>query len=142
MARKAKKEQIERHKKDCLTNLRFADDVLLFSTSLNKLEEMRCDLRRNTESVGLGIHPSKNEDPQQPSYGEEKRSYDRQHQDRSSAQKKECARYVGQKLHSRNGNGRSQDQTESGIGSIPQIPTRAYLESISPMPQITLVQPW
>ena len=46
-------------KKDCLTNLRFADDVPLFSTSLNKLEEMLCDFKRSTESVGLRIHPSK-----------------------------------------------------------------------------------
>ena len=44
---------------DCLTNLRFADDMLLFSTSLNKLEEMFCDFKRSTEAVGLGIHPSK-----------------------------------------------------------------------------------
>ena len=28
---------------DCLTNLRFADDVLLFSTSLEKLREMLCE---------------------------------------------------------------------------------------------------
>ena len=33
--------------------------MLLFSTSLNKLEEMLCDFKRNTESVGLGTHPSK-----------------------------------------------------------------------------------
>ena len=46
-------------KEDCLTNLRFADDVLLFSTSLNKLEEMLCDFKRSTESGGLEIHPSK-----------------------------------------------------------------------------------
>ena len=46
-------------KDDCQTNLRFADNVLLFSTSLNQLEEMLCDFKRSTESVGLGTHPSK-----------------------------------------------------------------------------------
>ena len=44
---------------DCLTNLRFADDVLLFSTSLKKLREMLCDFKTSTEVVGLGIHPDK-----------------------------------------------------------------------------------
>ena len=44
---------------DCLTNLRFADDVLLFSTSLKKLREMLCDFKTSTERVGLGIHPDK-----------------------------------------------------------------------------------
>ena len=44
---------------DCLTNLRFADDVLLFSTSLEKLREMLCEFKASTEAVGLGIHPDK-----------------------------------------------------------------------------------
>ena len=42
------------------TNLRFADDVLLFSTSLSKLKDMlRQDFKRSTEKVGLEIHPDK-----------------------------------------------------------------------------------
>ena len=45
--------------KDCLTNLRFADDVLLFSTSLEKLREKLCEFKTSTEAVGLGIHPDK-----------------------------------------------------------------------------------
>ena len=44
---------------DCLTNLRFADDVLLFSTSLEKLREISCEFKTSTEAVGLGIHPDK-----------------------------------------------------------------------------------
>ena len=44
---------------DCLTNLRFADDVLLFSTSLEKLRKMLCEFKASTEAVGLGIHPDK-----------------------------------------------------------------------------------
>ena len=42
---------------DCLTNLRFADDVLLFSTSLEQWQRMMCDFARSTERVGLKIHP-------------------------------------------------------------------------------------
>ena len=44
---------------DCLTNLRFAYDVLLFSTSLGKLRGMFCEFKVSTEAVGLGIHPDK-----------------------------------------------------------------------------------
>ena len=44
---------------DCLTNLRFADDVIFFSTSLEKLREMLCEFKTSTEAVGLGIHPDK-----------------------------------------------------------------------------------
>ena len=44
---------------DCLTNLRFADDVLLFSTSLDKLRELLCEFKISTQAVGLGIHPDK-----------------------------------------------------------------------------------
>ena len=43
---------------DCLTNLRFADDVL-FSTSLEKLREILCEFKISTEAVGLGIHTDK-----------------------------------------------------------------------------------
>ena len=44
---------------DCITNLRFADDVLLSSTSLEKLRDMLCEFKTSTEAVGLGIHPDK-----------------------------------------------------------------------------------
>ena len=42
---------------DCVTNLRFVDDVLLFATSLEQLQKMMCDFKHSTESVGLKIHP-------------------------------------------------------------------------------------
>ena len=41
------------HESDSVTNLRFADDVLLFSTSLVQLQEMMCDFKKSTENVGL-----------------------------------------------------------------------------------------
>ena len=43
---------------DCFTNLRFADDVLLFSTSQVQFQKMMCDFKK-TENVGLKIHPDK-----------------------------------------------------------------------------------
>ena len=44
---------------DCLTNLRFADDVLLFLTSPNNSRDMLFEFKISTEAVGLGIHPDK-----------------------------------------------------------------------------------
>ena len=46
-------------RKDCFTYLRFADDVLLFSTSLSKLKDILQDFKRRIERVGLEIHPNK-----------------------------------------------------------------------------------
>ena len=59
VAGKARGIRLSEKKEDCLTNLRFADDVLLFSTSLEKLREMLCEFKTSTEAVGLGIHPDK-----------------------------------------------------------------------------------
>ena len=47
------------HDHDCLRNLRFADDVLLFATSKDQLQKMLCEFKRSTEKVGLRIHPGK-----------------------------------------------------------------------------------
>ena len=45
---------------DCFTNLRFADDVLLFASSKEQLLKTLCEFkRRSTEKVGLRIHPEK-----------------------------------------------------------------------------------
>ena len=43
----------------CLSNLRFADDMLLLSASLSQLKKMMSDCRRSTEKVGLKIHPER-----------------------------------------------------------------------------------
>ena len=44
---------------DCLTNMRFADDVLLFASSIEQLQQMLCEFKGSTEKVGLRIHPEK-----------------------------------------------------------------------------------
>ena len=43
--------------RDCLTNLRFADDVMLFATSKEQIRNMMCEFKKATEKVGLRIHP-------------------------------------------------------------------------------------
>ena len=45
--------------RDCLTNLRFADDVMLFATSKEPIRNMMCEFKEATEKVGLRIHPDK-----------------------------------------------------------------------------------
>ena len=45
--------------RDCLTNLRFADDVMLFATSKGQMQNMMGEFKEATEKVGLTIHPNK-----------------------------------------------------------------------------------
>ena len=45
--------------RDCLTNLRFADDVMLFATSKEQIQKMMNEFKKATEKVGLRIHPDK-----------------------------------------------------------------------------------
>ena len=47
------------HDHDCLTNLRFADDVMLFATSKEQMRNMMYEFKKATEKVGLRIHPEK-----------------------------------------------------------------------------------
>ena len=47
------------HDSDCLTNFRFADDVMLFATSKEQLRNMMYEFKKATEKVELWIHPDK-----------------------------------------------------------------------------------
>ena len=47
------------HDRDCLTNLRFADDVMLFATSKEQIRKMMCEFKKAIEKVGLRIQPDK-----------------------------------------------------------------------------------
>ena len=50
--------------RDCQTNFRFADDVMLFATSKEQLRNMMYEFKKATEKVG---HPPRqDEDSQQP----------------------------------------------------------------------------
>ena len=50
---------LSNHDRDCLTNLRFADDVTPPTTSKEQIRKMMCDFKKVTEKVGLRIHPDK-----------------------------------------------------------------------------------
>ena len=56
---------------DCLTNMRFVDDVLLFATSKEQLQKMLCEFKRSTEKSGTQDPP---ENSQQPTLGHQKRN--------------------------------------------------------------------
>ena len=43
----------------CITNLWFADDVLLFAKKRSSFKKMMCDFKHSTEKVGVKIHPGK-----------------------------------------------------------------------------------
>ena len=45
--------------RDCLTNLRFADDVMLFATSKEQMRNMMYEFKKATEKVGLRTLPDK-----------------------------------------------------------------------------------
>ena len=45
--------------RDFLTNLRFADDVMLFVTCKGQIQNMMCEFKEATEKVGLTILPNK-----------------------------------------------------------------------------------
>ena len=62
---------------DCLTNMRFADDVLLFASSKEQLQKMLCEFKRRTEKVGLRIHPEKTKILSNQSSDTKKRNGDR-----------------------------------------------------------------
>ena len=47
------------HDHDCLTNLRFADDVLLLASSKEQQRKMLCEFKNSTEKVVLRIHLDK-----------------------------------------------------------------------------------
>ena len=116
-------------KDDCLTNLRFADDVLLFSTSLEKLREMLCEFKASTRAVGLGIHPDKTKILS--------------NQDKVKAKeitvndikievlaKGDSTRYLGQKVT-------FEEQETEEIKNRPKAASRTDLERLATMLQIT-----
>ena len=59
----------------CISNLRFADDILLMANSLSQLKRMMTDVKRSTEAQVLEIHPD-NEESHQPNNKQTERNRD------------------------------------------------------------------
>ena len=120
---------------DCLTNLRFADDVFLFSTSLERLREMLCEFKASTEAVGLGIHPDKTKILSNQDKVKAKEITVNNFKIEVLA-KGDSARYLGQKITFEEQEIEEiKKQADSSVGSVPQIPSRAYLERLPIVPQ-------
>ena len=117
-----------------LTNLRFPDDVLLFSTSLSELKEMLCDFKRSTEI------PSKTKILSNQKSGKQK-EVTIDNIKIEILQKSESARYLGLKSNvQRAGNGRNQEQTQISMGGVRQISPGTHLKIVPLMLQIAIVQ--
>ena len=118
------------HQTDCLSNLRFADDFLLFSTSLEQLMRMMRDFKRGTEKGGLKIHPDKTQILS--NQGSNKRTevtIDNIKVEVLPA--RECAKYLGH---------RNREPNQSCLGVLYQVQTKIDIDIIPPTSQTPLIQ--
>ena len=109
--------------RDCLTNLRFADDVMLFATSKEQIRNTMCDFKKATEKVGLRIHPDKTKilSNQSTMNSDTKRYIDKE-------RKREICGPANLVPPTRDiGN---QEQDQSSMGDFPQIQTRTDIRKI------------
>ena len=83
--------------RDCLTNLRFADDVMLFATSKEQIRKMMSEFKKATEKVGL----RKDEDSQQPEHhqlGHKKKHLEVGDMSIEILTRNESVKYLGQRI--------------------------------------------
>ena len=136
------------HESACLTHLRFADDVLLFSTSLVQLQKMMCDFKQSTESVGLKIHPDKTKilSNQSTNKRNEVEVQTKETKLRSTTAKlryylrRRVRNILGKNYISATGNSRDQKPSQSGLGILQQIQTRADIKIELPTSRTPLIQ--
>ena len=126
------------YESDCLTNLRFSDDVLLFSTSLVQLQKLMCDFKQSTESVGLKTHPDKWKFLSTSANKRKEVEINNIKVEILSAGECEISR--ANNHISATGNSRDQKSNQSGLGIVPQIQTRADIKIVPPTTQTPLVQ--
>ena len=88
------------HDRDCLTNLRFADDVMLFATSKEQLRKMMCEFKKATEKVGLRIHSDKTKilSNQSTINSNTKRHIEVGEMSIAILTRNECVKYLGQRI--------------------------------------------
>ena len=85
---------------DCLTNLRFADDVPLLASSKEQLRKMLYELMKSTEKVGLRIHPEKTKIlcNQRTIISDTKKQLEVDDMKIEILTRNECVKYFGQKI--------------------------------------------
>ena len=119
--------------RDCLTNLRFADDVMLFATSKGQMQNMMCEFKEATEKVGLTIHPNKTKIlSNESSMNSDTRRYMKiGDMDIEILAKSESVKYLGQRISFLStGDTRDQEQDQSSMDNIPEIQTGINIEEI------------
>ena len=121
------------HDHDCLTNLRFADDVMLFETSKEQIRKMLCEFKKATEKVGLRIHPDKTKilSNQSTIISDTKKApSSRWHEHRSIDKKRKREIFGSENLVLPTRNDRNQEPDQGGMGDLPQIQTRVDIKKL------------
>ena len=118
--------------RDCLTNLRFADDVMLFATSKEQIRNMMCEFKDATEKVGLRIHPDKTKilSNQSNMNSDTKRYIKIGEMSIEILAKNESVKYLGQRISFHQQETGNQKQDQSSLDDIPQIQTRIDIKEL------------
>ena len=121
------------HDHDCLTNLRFADDVMLFATSKEQIRRMMCEFKKATEKVGLRIHADKTKilSNQSTIISDTKKApSSRRHEHRNIDKKRKREIFGSENLVLPTGNDRNLEPDQGGMGDLPQIQTRVDIKKL------------
>ena len=121
------------HDRDCLTNLRFADDVMLFATSKEPIRKMLCDFKKATEKVGLRIHPDKTKilSNQSTINSDTKKHIEVVDMSIEILTRNESVKYLDQRISFyQQETNRNQEQDQGSLGDLPQIQTRVDIKKM------------
>ena len=89
------------HDHDCLTNLRLADDVMLFATSKEQIRKMLCEFKKVSEKMCLRIPPEKTKIPSNQStinWDTKKKQLEVDDMNIEILTRNESVKYLGQKI--------------------------------------------
>ena len=114
---------------DCFTNMRFADDVLLFASSKEQLQKMLCQFKRSDEKVGLRIHPGKtkilsNESP------DTRKEIEVDDISRNTDKSRKHEILGPDDYFPATGDDRNQKPKQGCLGDVPQVQTGADIEKL------------
>ena len=121
------------HDRDCLTNLRFADDVMLFATSKEQIRKMMCEFKKATEKVGLRIHPDKTKilSNQSTINSDTKKHIEVDDMSIEILTRNESVKYFGsENLVLPTRDTRNQEPDQVGLGDLPQIQTQVDIKKL------------
>ena len=121
------------HEHDCLTNLRFADDVLLFACSEEQLQKMLCEFKKSTGKVGLRIHPEETQILSNQSTlksDTKKRNGSRWHWNRNTDKRRKREILGPDDYVPATGDARNQESNQGCLGDTPQVQAGADIEKL------------